>query len=546
MSYSTLTLPFAVSAEKPFTPLTSTMELAVITFLTEAKRKKRPLLGAADKKTLFVSKLNYPLWAIPWNNRSLILDGLDMSSSKTNQYDLPDVETFLDGVEDSKTIRVQFHRIVENHRNTFKEIAKTDQVHFNSLIADVELLSEIHEYVKEALGQEGKKQESSVLVPLKLDQTSAIENAKPVISLYKKIQTEIETLEQALRLLGQTAQFHEQMVMKEAESVRTAFATEISRIRPAIEKKLDQLEKERDTRLAKMSRATQNDLKTREREREKCESELQKLELNKANYETRLETRKRRHDKIGAAHWERRVKVDDNRIAEVRSRIRSLTEFIEKERKQNESDVEKLRFAYQDLIDRERRKISEIEFQRDEKIRIKQQEIDLLQNETREITNQLGRLIARKHEQEAEIDNWTVPLSLDEPTLICIPFYLAGYRTTGTTQLEIFPPVKLVSSAGIVRTLQKTIRNLRPSSGLAAFSQPRCKSLSKMLGSIVGKEMKSEREFYERLMKVASSSNILERLDFKETLNKGVEELKVVGWISSREGDALLRMYAWH
>jgi len=543
MPSATLILSFAVSAERPVTPLTSSMELAVIAFLTEAKRRKRSLIGTVDRKTLFISRLHYPLWAVPWENQSLILDGLDTLSSEINQYDLPDVETFLDDVEDSKTTRAQFRKTIETHRNTFREFAKTNQAQFSSSIADVELLSAINEYVKEVIEQEKTKQEAVVLVPPKLDQTMAVENAKLVMHLHKKAQTEIETLEQALRLLEETAQFHEQMILKETESVRDAFASEISRIRPAIEKKLDQVEKERDARIAKMNRSTENDLKTRERERERCESELQKLELNKANYERKLEVRRRRHDKIGVTHWERRVKVDENRIAEVRSRIRSLTEFIEKTRKQNQSDIEKLRFAYQDLIDREKRKISEIEFQRDEKIKVKQQEIDLLRNETREITSQLGRLIARKRDQETEIGKLAVPLNFDEATLVCVPFYIAGYRSGKTTQFEIFPPVELVSSAGIVKTLQKTIRNLRPSSGLAAFLQPKSKPLSKMLSSVIGESMRSEKEFNENLMKAASSSNILERLDFKEMLSKGVEELKVVGWISSRQGNALLKAY---
>jgi hypothetical protein len=520
------------------------MELAVITFLAEAKRRKRAIFGTADKKTLFVSRLNYPLWAIPWGNQSLILDGLDAFSVKTNQNDLPDVEKFLDDVEDSKTRRNQFHKTVETHQNTFREFAKTDQAQFNSLIADAELLAAIHECVKEALEQEAKKQETVVLVPLAIGQTTAIENAKLIMNVHKKVQTEIETLEQALRLLGETAQFHEQMILKEAESIKDTYEAEISRIRPAIEKKLDQLEKERDARIAKMNRTTENDLKTREREREKCESELQKLVLNKANYERRLETRKKRHDKIGATYWERRVKVDENKIREIRSRIRSLTEYIEKMRKQNESDVEKLRFAYQDLLDREKRKISEVEFQRDEKVEAKQQEIDLLRNETREITSQLGRLIAKKREQETEIGKLAVPLNFDEATLICVPFYIVCYRAGKTTQFEIFPPVKLVSSAGFVKTLQETIRSLRPTSGFAAFSQPMSRPLSNMLCSVLGKRMKSGKEFNENLLKTASSNSILDRQDLRQALKKGVEELRIVGLISSRQGDTLLKTYA--
>ena len=544
MTSSSLILPFAVAVEERVRPLSSGMEVAFIMFLAEARRRKRTLLGTTDKKLLSVSRIHYPLWAIPWENESLILDGMDMFSSKINHYDLPDLRAFLDDVESSKARRDQFHKTLETHKRIFEEFAKTDQTQLSSLIADAELLSAILEYVKDTLAQEAKKTEEVVLAPLKLDEATASENAKRVIGLHGQVQSEIEALEYALRLLGETAQFHEQMVLKEIEYTKAANEAEISRIRPAIEKKLDQLEKERDARTAKMNRTTENDLKTKERELERRESELQKLELNKANYERRLETRKRRHDKVGATQWEHRVKADENKIAETRARIRSLTEFIEKERKQNQSDIEKLRLAYQTLIDRERRKISEIEFQRDEKIQAKQQEIDLLQKKTREIISQLGRLIERKREQVTEIKKFAVPLDFDDGTLICLPFYLVAYQTGKTTQFEVFPPVKIANSAGIVKKLQKTIRNLRPSPRLVANSQPLSKPLSKMLSSVIGKRMKSDREFNESLMKAASSCNILQTLDLKEKLNKGIEELKAVGWIGPRQGDTLLETYA--
>lgn len=80
MPTATLVLPFAVPAEERVKAFTSSMELAVILFLTEAKRRKRKLLESTPKKTSFVSKLHYPLWAVPWENESLIIDGLGVFS----------------------------------------------------------------------------------------------------------------------------------------------------------------------------------------------------------------------------------------------------------------------------------------------------------------------------------------------------------------------------------------------------------------------------------------------------------------------------------
>jgi len=544
MPTASLILPFAVPVKERGKIFTPSMEVAAVLLWAEAKRKKRWLFDATPKKTLFVSKLHYPLWAVPWENAFLIVDGLGVLSSTITSRMLPDFTLFVDDVERGASVREQFRSALLKHEKTFRDFTKIDKVQLDALVANSEMLSTVFEYAREAASLKSEENSAVVLASPKLDSKAAIESANKVPRLHKQFQSEIRSLEYARNLLNETAKVHEQMILREVEYAREAYEIEISELRPTVEKKVDQLLRERDARIAKMNRIAQNELKTRERERERRERELQRLELNKADFLKRRDARKRRHDKIGETHWEHQIRIDENKIKEVKSKVRALSEFIEKTRRQNEADTEKLLYGYQGLIDQERKKITEIEFQRDSKVETKQKEIETIRLATSRIVSQIEELINRKREQEEELRKLAITWQFEDVTLLCLPFYLVCYQTEKKTQFQAFPPVKVLSSEGIVKTLQKTIRSLRPASGLKLFLQPRSTALSKMLDSVLKEKMDSDKAFSESLLQAAASGNILVKQNFRETLTRGVEELRAEDWISPREEDVLIKAYA--
>lgn len=545
MPTTNLVLPFSVPVKERIKSFSPNMELASILFLAESQRKKRRLLEAAPRKTLFISKLHYPFWAVPWGDRCLILDGLGAFSAKIQSDALPDVATFIDDIERGESVREQFRGALEKHAKTFSgDLAKTDEAEIRALIKDTRLLNTILEFAKEALSR-GLITEGTVgLVPLAVDQELAADGAKQLANLGVQGRSQISALEYARNLLTETLRFHEQMIAKEVELTHEVFEAEISKFRPAVEKKVERLLIERDSRLAKMNRVMQADLRTRESEKERRERELQRLELSKADYLRRRESRKRRHDKIGEAQWEHRIKAYENRVEETKSRIRSLSEFIEKTRRQGEADTERLKYGYQALIDQERKKIVTIEVQRDKVIEVKQAEVEKLRLATGQIVDQIDQLVEKKKRRQEELGKLALPMPLDDITLVCLPFYFASFQTGGQAQFQVFAPLSVTGSEGIVKTLQKTI-SLSPGSRLKLFLQPKSKDLGKVLDLVLGERMKSDKIFYEALLDVAGSYNVLERQNFGEELAKGVKELITEGWINRSQGESLIRTYTW-
>jgi hypothetical protein len=543
VSAASLDLPFAVPAKEGVKVLTTSMEVAAIFLQAEAKSRKQGLLGAAKASVLFVSKLRYPMWAVPWENRSLIIDGLGVSPSIIVKQQAPDVIRFIEDVERGASVRELFRSALERHSNTFSNFTGRNHVHVDSMIADTELLSAIDDYLREAAGVQKQGEEiPAALAPLKLDLQMAVETAKLVQNLDKQIRSERASLEYARDLLDDTMKLHEQMMLREISSACQIYDDQIAQLKPAVEKRLDHIVKERDSRIAKMNRIKETELKGKESEKTRRERELQKLELSKAGMVRKRETRRQKHDKIGEAHWNHKIRAIENGADEVKAGIRALTAFIEKTNAQAEADAEKVKQDYQWLIDQETRKIRDIETQRDETVGIKQREIDALKLVAKRIRQELDELSARKKEETEELRSLSIDQRFDDVTLLCVPFYLVGYQTEDMKRFHVFSPVKALSAEGVVATIRKKLRDIRAEPRVSLFLQPRSEAVTQMIDSIVDKKMESDKSFSEDLIEAASSHNIMLKNNFKEMLIKGAKELKTEDWITIRE-EALLKAY---
>ncbi|MEM3703306.1 MAG: hypothetical protein QXX79_02635 [Candidatus Bathyarchaeia archaeon] len=541
MPTSSLILPFAVQADSNEV-FNSNMETALVLLLAEAKRRKLGFLESSEK-IMFISKMHYPLWLVPFGGNSLILDGLDTFSSSITYQKLPSLETFIEDVEQGASVREQFRLSLEKHKKTFKEFAGSVEVKLDALISNKELLSAIFEYVKEAASLQPKENVTVTLVPPKLDASTAVERAKQVLNLHSKARSDIMGLEYAKKVLIETASFHEQMMIKEVKFTQESYSKEISELLPTIEEKVGQLEKERDAEIAKMNKALEKMLKGKEKERERRERELQKLELQKTDLTKKRDLRKRRNDKIGLARLEHKIKLCESKIREVKKRIRDLTEFLEETRRQNEADIEKLRRSYQELIDKEKNRITSLEAQRDENVISKQREMDALKLTASQIANQIEELIEKKKKMEKELEGLALPWHIEDVCLVCLPFYLVGYKAGNKTQIRIFSPVTVSSPKGFLNTFKRTLLGFTPASKISLILKLRSKEIDKMLNFALKSRMKSDKAFAEEFRSATASANILVSQRFKETLTKGLEELRAKGWIGQKEIDTMAELY---
>jgi len=543
MPSASLILPYTVPEKTRKKKFNLDMELTAILCLVEARRKRHVMVGFPSEKISFISKLHYPLWAVPWENGCLIIDGLQILSSTLTYTALPGMELFFNDIERGQIFREQFQNALDKHAQTFAGFSETVHIPMEAIETNKVLLSDVSEYVKETHALKADVTANIILIPPKLNEDAAGEKAKKVFDLYERIQSDIKGLEHAARVLIEMALFHGQKILREIELVNEAFKEEVDKVKLIVEKKVELLLEERDAKIEKMNRAAEVELNAKLREKERHQRELERLELNRTEYKRRLEVRRSRHNKIGVARWEHSLRTCENKISEVKERIRDLSHFIEKIRKQNQEDLNKLRYGYQTLLDRERKKITDIEASLESVTKAKEGENEKLRLMTRHIVSLIEELSEQKRLHAEELRSLTISWKPEHVTLIGLPFYLVGYKAEDKFHYRTYSPLRVMSSEGIVKKIEKTLLSFRLESRIKLLLQPRSKTLNRMFNTVLEEKMKTDRAFEGSLRELGVSNNLLTKADFKEALTKGVEELKAEGWIKPEEGAVLMKTY---
>ncbi|MFQ6086834.1 MAG: hypothetical protein ACE5OV_02325 [Candidatus Bathyarchaeia archaeon] len=542
MPNPTLILPYVVEDKARKKPFTFDMEISAILCLAEARRKKPGILDASSEKASFISKLHYPIWVVPWKDSCLVVDGLKIFSYTFPYVKLPDVELFTEEIKGSVANKEQFRNTLKKHTQTFEK-TELIQIFLEAIFAEENLLTVLSEYFEQASALKERRSERVALVPPKLNEKTALEKAEKAMDLWKQIQSDIKGLQYAIGVLNEETSFEEEMILREIEHVRELYETKIAPLRPIVEKKVEKLFSKRDAKIARLDKSIERKLTARLRERGRHERELERLERSLIEYKKRRKMSKRRGDDISASKWEHRVKVYQNKLSQTRKKLRSVSEVIEQIQKQGELDIQKVKTDYQLLIENERRKILDIEASRELEIESRKSQIEEVKAEASTIVEKIWRLIELKRSEASRIKEATIPHRIEETTLLCMPFYLVRYETEEKSRYLMFPPVVAMDFKGIVKKLQKAIHRFSLQSRIKLLLRSKSTALEEMLRKVLLKKIRSDNTLEKAVYELGVSNNILHSSGFKDTLTKGIEELRNEGWISREEKDVVLQTY---
>lgn len=535
-------LPFVVPAEDRKKTFGPNMETTAILALAQANRRKPKIIDVFPEKIMFVAKLHYPLWIVPWENRSLMIDGLQISSSRVPYVTLPEIEPFLDHMDRGKSDRTQFFNALNQHEHTFVDFSERQNIQFNGMITDKILLTEIAQYIEDiATANADASLENIVLLPPKLDIEAAGKTVSKFLDFCSSLQSDIKGLEYAFQILNQTAKLHQAKINREIELSNRVFNKEIEAITPGIEKNVAKLRMEQNAkteRLNKLAKTLQN---AKMREKERLQREFQKLELKRTQSKRRLDIQNPR-DKAGTARKEQSLRSCENRLLEAKERLEALSHEIERAKKQNLEEITSVQHQYQALIDGERRKIINIEVARESAVGAKKNEEDALRSVTARILGQIEQMAEQRKRHRTELEELAIAWQPKKATLVALPFYLIAYYTVDRHRYSIFSPFKAQSSEGIMKKIEKKLLSFSLTYRLQLLLQSRSKLLDKMLSTFLD-TMQTDKALDGKLTELGEANNLLSQVNLREVLTKGAAELKAEGWIKQEEGVKLIKDY---
>jgi uncharacterized protein YoxC len=518
-----LVLPFIVEAHDEKEAVSYPTELACVVCMAELKRRKTGFLRDASEKVSFMSKIYYPIWAVPLEDSCVIVDGLASLSHKFTFKEPTITGLFVEDLKKNSAVHQEFMAALSRQAKNIEKLASTVSVSFGALIADREMLNFFLECFKSGSFLSRDSKEKVASIPSEIDEKTAAETREAVKNCLRRIHADVKGLQYALGVLNEEVEFHERMISNEVELLKEKCEAEVSSLRPEVEKKIKELKLKGDTAIAHILRDTEKKAAALENKREKRVWKLQGLEQRKKSVRKRKRSRTYEIEKY------------DRQINNVRKEVRALSDAIENIRKEGTKRAKEIDEEFRGTIAQEEEKIKKLNSLYESKINKKKEQITEMASEAASITKSVESLMDEmKREASVFREQISINWKLEDPALVCVPIYMIGYAKGNEERYSLFSPMTISEDVSVLRGLRK-ILTLTSEPRLRLLMRPRSNELHEMLNSSIIKRMQSEETFRENMNRICRANNLLEREDFEKTLNEGLTEAEKKRWITAEE-----------
>jgi hypothetical protein len=522
MTDKDLVLPFIVEAHDGKETVSYPTELACVVCMAELQRKKAGFLRDTPEKVSFMSKVYYPVWAVPLEDSCVIVDGSAFSSHQFTFKEPLNTGLFVEDLKKNSVVNQEFVATLSKRAKNIEKLALTANVSFRALIADREMLNFFLECFKSGLFLSRDKDEV-VLVPLEIDEKTAAEMREAVTDFLRRLQADFEGLQYALEVLDEELEFHEHMITNEAELLKEKCEAEVLSLTPEVEKKVEKLKLKRDATTAQVLKGTEKKAEVLEKKRERYMRKLQGLEQRK---ETIRKTKRSTTEK-----------AYDRQINDAKKEIWALSNAIENIRKEGNRSVKEVEEEFRGAIALEEGKIKKLYSAYESKIDEKKKQITEMASETASITKSVESLMGEmKREAQAFREQVSIDWKLDDPALVCVPIYMVGYAKGNEERYSLFSPTIISEDVSVMKELRKILIS---EPRLKLLMRPMSNELHEMISSRVIKRMQNEEPFRENMNRLCRANNLLERLDFEKTFNEGLADVAKKRWITAEEAVAV-------
>lgn len=534
MTQKNLTLPFIITTQENGN-LTFPAELAYAACMAELQRKKTGFLRDTPEKLAFLSKTHYPLWIIPVEDSCIVLDGLGLATHKFTFKEPSQTGVFIEELEKNSQNPQEFANALENQTRKIREFTSPTSVSFGAVIADKELLSFLLEYLKKA-SSPNMSEEKNQPIPPEIDETTAAETSHAISNCLRTLQADAKGLQYALDTLNEEAEFHKEAANREIEKLKETCDAETAKLRPQVDKKVKALTAKRDKNLATAARTTDKKTATAERKRDSYLRKLQVAERRKDAAE------KRKKSKSKSAYGSYEVDKRNREINNIKKQLRDISEDLDRIKKEAENNTRRIEEEFRNAAAQEESRITQLKTACDAKVAQKKEQIDKMTSQTATITLNFHNLMDElKHDgnalrEQVEI-NWKTD-SPDETVLAQIPVYIAKYAAKGDNErYALFSPTVLSEDTSVMGELRKML-TLSSEPKLKTLTRQANKRLHDMLTANVIDKMQNDEVYRTKINAVCRTNNLLDRMDFAETLNEGLDELVKRGWMTAQEAQA--------
>jgi hypothetical protein len=529
-------IPFCVPSENRKEPFTPDLEVAAVFSLAELDRAKGGglIVKQPEEKTVFISKISYPLWIIPWSEVALIFDGLNKANHSFPYAAVPEVKPFMDDLKRGSKTREPHLAFLRDHINYFQNIPIEKRLTINGLIGNPDFLSEFDSCRRQATRTEDTSAHAALLAPV-IDESIISSEVHEVESLHSSFQQDVENLNKCMKFLNKAAHHYIRELHGMARAVKEEFYLKIKVEEGLVAPKVDELKDEYDARVTELTKHYEN-------QRLPIQKEIVKLEKNKERAQGKIEQYKQEaksqaeNDKPAVEKkWKEKINETKKEIYQIEDQLKQTADALKNLEERKALESFKLKDELETKVKEAMKNLLELEASRDAKILIHKQEKERLEKKTQQIIDQINKAIKLREADVAQFAKLGVERELGSEgnALFYVPFYVICYQADQKKRYSILPP-SAATTVGLTAKLRGVLGGARIKELLAS----RFKSFSSLTDTMQAL-IQQNAAFEAEIKELGANANILNSSASNAEIKKGLAYLKSEGWLSEKEYDAI-------
>ena len=524
-------LPFAVPARDREKAFTKRMEMAAVLCLAEMDRRKGTGFILRKKKPeelVFIAETCYPMWLVPWRGRSLLFDGIG-AMTYTLPYDvLPDAKVFVNNAQGSAVTREAYSAFLSDNLNYFQGFTSTEEKIIEGLITSPDLIQDFVSYLPEAKAIKKPVIDKALLSPV-IDEITLSSFIQGFINLRATLKEDIKNLVESMKILSTTTKMHIRANHEKVGEIQKEFDEKIALLKPSIMWKIRQNQKKYDRKITGASKKFERQLHRLYRERVKLEKNMQSTTAKTERCEAEIRASKLNKDVAGEQQWRQDAESCRKKLSTLERMVKEIDKKIENVNAAKKQEIFKIRSECDVQSEETMKPLRNLEASRDGKIRMIQQETKSLEDSTSMMIDQIDKLVQLKRIALDKLDGRGIPERRRKYGLVYIPIYLVCYQKESKKRYALYPP-SIASSMGITTKF----RGVLGATKIKSLLQPRSKPATNLLNQLLT-VIEQNPVFEKELSDAGIRANILRTKTSRESIKKGLKELRAEGWISEDE-----------
>jgi len=525
-----LILPFAVPAKDRAKAFTKDMEIAAIFYLAESDREKGGgrIFKKPGEELVFIAEACYPVWLVPWRERTLFFDGLGVTMHALRYDILPDAKAFDTNLQESAKTREAYSAALSHNANYFQAFADKEEKTLEGLITSPDFVKDFVFLLPEA-EESDKPLVDRAFLSSAIDESAISASLEELSNFRAKLRKDVSDLSESMKMLSATTKGHVKVIREEVRAIEKKFDEEIAKIKPPIMERVNEIERKCHVEITKVSKNFDRQLQLLYKDRVKLEKKRERVNLQIDRYEAEIKSCRLREDEGGELGWRQKLEKTKKELPALQRDIQDLNKKIGDAETAKSLEIAKLRSECDASIEEATKDLRELEASREAGIRMKQQEIKSLEDMTSAIISQMNEKATLKKAALKELEEMGAPKSREEYALVCLPFYFACYETKTKKRYVVYSP-SIVGSMGILTKLKGAFGATK----MKSFLQPRSKAISALLNQLV--TLTQENPVFEKEISDAGiKASILQTTELRTSVKTGLKELRDEKWISESE-----------